>query len=60
MDWEDKEYQEDRVDRWTMLHLVTHVMAIEGISISFLKHELMKNHDGHHREPHLAEEMTWS
>ena len=42
-----------------MVHLVMHVMATKGISISLPKHEL-ENHDGHHQEPHLAEEMTQS
>ena len=40
-----------------VLHLVTHVTKNEGMSITLLKHELVKNHDGHHHEAHL-EEMT--
>ena len=42
-----------------MLHLVTHVMVNEGMSIVFLKHEVADNHDGHHRESHPIEDMTW-
>lgn len=40
-----------------MLHLVTHIKATEGVSIALLKHDLMENHDGYHREPHVAGEM---
>ena len=40
-----------------MLHMVTHVMDNEGMSIALLKHELMENHDVHNWEPHSVEEM---
>jgi hypothetical protein len=43
-----------------MLHLVTHMMVTEGISITLLKHELIENHDGNHQQPHSVEEMNCS
>ena len=43
-----------------VLHLVIHVMVNEGMSITLLKHDLIENHDGHHLEAHLVEEMNWN
>ena len=43
-----------------VLHLIMHVMVNEGMLTTLLKHELTKNHDGHHWEHHLVEEMTWT
>ena len=40
------------------MHLVIHVMENEGMSMTLLKCELTKNHDGHHQELHVTKEMT--
>ena len=41
------------------MHLVIHVMSIEGVSTGVLDHEL-ENHGGNQWEPHLDDEMIWS